>query len=626
MTLIKRAAHYLPEDQVFIWLLIFMVVLRAALLGLTDIDGFERLFFTRTSDLFKEGVLPHVDYYPAHPPPWFTLIGVVGKLVNYDHASLIAATRTMTLVLWGGSLVLVYTIAKAAFDKRHALVASVLFSMGPVTLLSLRHGLFDVATAFLVLLAIYCLVVRQSVGLFSLFVAIAVSVKVWPIILLLVVVKRGWREIVRSTAIVGLVLLALWLPFLVASPRMFLSPFAYNLGRGPWQTVWALLDGYYHSGASLEFNQTFTDYFSLRSLQDGWPLLERMNTGTFLVFYHWSRPWLSYLSLVTLSAALLFAWLVYREAEERKETIMFTVSLVTLFFLFSKGWSGGWEAFLLPVLALGATTAWRRCLVVTFLVGSLLQDVYFFSRLGLSFPPWWDSFSSLVSWHPNRILLIFGVALCAVALGGLALSILWDQMTGLQDRLSSVLVRLRISRSLLARSAAAVLFALFASSVVAFLLVFPRGGSEGTRITVRDEPYWQTASVDLTTERGSYYRYTFDSLTDADFTLYDDSQQVVEKWPGRRKVEFALKAQSEEYTLKIVNLERTSENEPRASIFTIWETSGRANKIIDKLFPASLAIVLTVTGLAYLALRAARRPDPAVTPQGVGPDSQERLQ
>jgi len=621
MSLIKRAAHYLPEDRVFIWLLISMVVLRAALLGLSDIDGFERLFFTRTSDLFKEGVLPYVDYYPAHPPPWFTLIGVVGKLVNYDHASLIAATRTITLVLWGGSLVLVYTIAKAAFGKKHALVASVLFSMGPVTLLSLPHGLFDVATGFLVLLSIYCLVVRQSVGLFSLFVAIAVSVKVWPIILLLVVVKRGWRETVRSGTIVGLILLALWLPFLVASPRMSLSPFAYSFGKGPWQTVWALADGYYHSGAHLNSNLTYVDYFSLRSLQDGWPLLERISTGTFLAFYDWNRPWLSYLSLVTLGVALLFAWLVHREAKKSEETIMFTVLLVALYFMFSKGWSDGWEAFLLPILALGATTGWRRWLIVTFLVGGLLQDVYFFSRFGLSFPPWWDSFSSVVSWHPNRLLLIFGVALCTAALGGLALSILWEQMTAPKDRLISMLVRLRISRRLLARSAAGVLLALFAGSMIAFLLAFPRGVSESPRITVRDEPYRQTASVDLSTEKGSYYRYSFDSLTDADFTVYDDSQQVVEKWPRTRRVDFALKAQSEKYTLKIVNLERTSENEPRASIFTIWETSGRANKIIDKLFPASLAIVLTVTGLAYLALRAARRPDPPVTPQGVALDS-----
>jgi hypothetical protein len=115
-------------------------------------------------------------------------------------------------------------------------------------------------------------------------------------------------------------------PFVRANPQLALSSFRVQSIRAPWQSVWALIDGFYGYGL------VELDMRNLVGLQG--PLWE-------------SRvPW----TWVTLGFALVYLWLYTRPYDwSRVRTpIGFTAVSVIGLFLYSKGWS---PQYLLWVLA-----------------------------------------------------------------------------------------------------------------------------------------------------------------------------------------------------------------------------------------------------------------------------------
>ena len=121
-----------------------------------------------------------------------------------------------------------------------------------------------------------------------------------------------------------------WAPFARHNPSLALAVFRIQAIRPPWQSLWALLDGY-------------TSF--------GWVPLDLRNLqGLEGVLWESRLPW----GWITLAFALVYLWLYTRPfAWERPRTVVaFTgVSLVWLF-LYSKGWSPQFVVWLLAFIAL----------------------------------------------------------------------------------------------------------------------------------------------------------------------------------------------------------------------------------------------------------------------------------
>lgn len=133
------------------------------------------------------------------------------------------------------------------------------------------------------------------------------------------------RPLLYLLLFVGVVL-GVGYPLVSANPGLAFSSFRIQSIRPPWQTIWALLDGYYEAGIV--------------------PLRMDNLIGLANPLWESSLPW----GVITLLFALLYLWLYTRPydwAQPRTPVAFAAVSILWLF-LYSKGWS---PQFLVWVLA-----------------------------------------------------------------------------------------------------------------------------------------------------------------------------------------------------------------------------------------------------------------------------------
>ncbi len=119
-------------------------------------------------------------------------------------------------------------------------------------------------------------------------------------------------------------------PFVRQNPSLALAVFRIQAIRPPWQSLWALLDGY-------------TSF--------GWVPLDLRNLqGLEGLLWQSRLPW----GWITLAFALLYLWLYTRPfAWERPRTVVaFTGLSLAWLFLYSKGWSPQFAVWLLAFIAL----------------------------------------------------------------------------------------------------------------------------------------------------------------------------------------------------------------------------------------------------------------------------------
>lgn len=138
------------------------------------------------------------------------------------------------------------------------------------------------------------------------------------------------RPVIYALVFAGVVI-GIGLPLVHFNPSLALSSFTVNSIRPPWQSVWALLDGYYG------FGLVPVDMRNLRGLSEGG---------------QWSSslPW----SWITIGFALIYLWLYTRAYDWRRvrTPVVFTAVSVIWLFLYSKGWSPQFVVWVLAFVVL----------------------------------------------------------------------------------------------------------------------------------------------------------------------------------------------------------------------------------------------------------------------------------
>jgi hypothetical protein len=130
--------------------------------------------------------------------------------------------------------------------------------------------------------------------------------------------------------IFALVVVAIGYPFVRANPDLAFSSFRVQSIRPPWQSVWALMDGFYGYGLV--------------------PLDMRNLTGLEGPLWETRLSW----GVITLAFGLLYLWLYTRSYDwNRPRTpIAFTAASALLLFLYSKGWSPQYLIWVLVFIVL----------------------------------------------------------------------------------------------------------------------------------------------------------------------------------------------------------------------------------------------------------------------------------
>jgi len=226
-------------------------------------------------------------------------------------------------------------------------------------------GFFDAVALFFLLLGLE-LILRGRLFSSAASVAFGFLVKVTPILMVPVALRHLWdsaesrRESLQDCALFGmttlLTILALSLPFLLTQPAWLLTTARAIMGRSSWETVWAVMEGYLGFGAV-----------------GG----DRLNPAETSFAIHDSiLPW----GIITLAFAIfyLIAWTRPADYRRPRNVVAFAGLTITLFLLYSKGYSPQFLVYLLPfvILLFPSGRGVAYCLLLT-LLNVLEQPVHF---------------------------------------------------------------------------------------------------------------------------------------------------------------------------------------------------------------------------------------------------------
>lgn len=320
-------------------------------------------YYHLLQSLANQGYLPLVDFWVEYPPlaPWLLL-------AVYRLSLLIPAWTepgTWYLILLGttfalfeaGNLVLFYGIGRRLHGRAEALRRSWIYGALFIPVIVLLNTFDNVVLFFLLWIVLLALDrrpagagVAAALGFMTKLVPAAGLPAAWLHL-------PAWSQRARLVAAVVLVVLLIALPFLLAGPEHFLPAFTAMMDRGSWETVWALIDGYYSFGVA------------------GGP--DRFDPADAGAAQHPSAlPSLP----ITIVFGLLYLWLLTRRArwQEPRVAVAFVALSQNLLLLYSRGYSPQFLVMVLPFVLL-LLPAWRGVLYTLLLSAASLVEypVYF---------------------------------------------------------------------------------------------------------------------------------------------------------------------------------------------------------------------------------------------------------
>jgi hypothetical protein len=298
-------------------------------------DYSDYFFFHAIAELSNQGYYPFIHYWMEYPPlfPWLNVgiyrlsllipLWIEPRLWFYTLLSL------ATLPFEIGNLTVLYLIALELHDRAKALRCAWIYACLFAPLYTWT-GWFDNIPLFFLLVALYSLL-RQRERLAGLALGLGFMVKVTPALLLPLGLRSlsGLSKKIGYLALAGLTAALISLPFLLTRPAVFLASFHSMVQRSSWETIWALMDGYFSYGLLPADRFDSTVDFATHSSH---------------------LPWL----WITIAFGLIYLWLYTRRVDWQDRWVItaFAGLSVNLFFLYSKGYSPQMAVTLMPFIVL----------------------------------------------------------------------------------------------------------------------------------------------------------------------------------------------------------------------------------------------------------------------------------
>jgi len=336
----------------------------------------------------KNGYVPFIDFHVGYPPLGFFIYLPYAVLSNFNPTVFVALMRITNIFFLSMSVLLIYLIVNRVRGQNEGIL-SALVVMFSVSTISINTCSNESVALFFALLAIYYTLSRKA-GLAGLFVGLGAMTKIFPGLLIIPAAKKlkASKDKVLLLGLTILIVLFFNLPFMIGNPFMWIGAYTFHGGRGPWETLWALIEGWYgHGGAEVlhPHFEVFIPYMQLRGIYPP--------TSSDHAYFLWSHPWLPTFLLILGVVSLLLSYLLTNERNLLEGTAL------TLFFFmfFSKGYSPQFTIFLLPFAAMAFTHVRKIVLSAVFEVGTLAE---------------------LVVWRPNMYspsLLAFAIILRTAA-------------------------------------------------------------------------------------------------------------------------------------------------------------------------------------------------------------------
>ncbi len=336
-----------------VWLLLALFVsFRFLTLFLLKPGGFIRDWsdfdtYLGIAQLSDYGLYPFLHFWLEWPPlmPWVMVgayrLSLLIPVWGEDPRLWFVLIFGAVLVLFeAGNFWLLYRLARRLFAER----AQILLVLAMYALLFppvyAMLGFFDGVALFFILLSLDLLLADRPKTA-AIATAAGAVVKLTPIIaagvagwLLWHRLKPDWRRVLTAWLGYGLTMLGaivvFLLPFLLTAPQWLAAHLRAVLGRSSWETVWAVLEGYFRFGQLVG---------------------NRLNPAETAFAVHPSTlPWL-WISLAFAALYLLVFFLPVKKITPRR-LLAFGGVTITLFLLYSKGYSPQFLVYVLPFIIL----------------------------------------------------------------------------------------------------------------------------------------------------------------------------------------------------------------------------------------------------------------------------------
>lgn len=393
-----RAGYDTHRD--FVLLLALFAVLQSMLLvffapGGRFGDYSDFWYYQEMASRLDSGYLPYIHYWVEYPPlfPWLPVAAywLSRLLPPAPHPQLwFYVVYGLFMALFAvGNLAMVYLLGLCLYGRerpgqRKALRCAAFYALlfGPIFV---HAGWFDGVALFFLLLGLY-LLLRNKPGLSGLIIGLGAMVKVLPLVLVPVgfkVLARRWRFLVVLAGTV----LAVNLPFYLLNPVLFVASWRALLTQPSWETVFALLDGYYSYGLVIgnRFDPAQAGGGQRPELVP-WPAVLAVAALVYLLVYllPWQLPKQDRPRFGLRSIVEQFRHPVVGgkgRTVDPLSLVAFVGLSLNLFMIFSKGYSPQFLLWYLPFLVLVLPNGWGLTYATLLTLNAVVERIFFFFLL-----------------------------------------------------------------------------------------------------------------------------------------------------------------------------------------------------------------------------------------------------
>ncbi|HSR32023.1 MAG TPA: hypothetical protein VLY63_15785 [Anaerolineae bacterium] len=301
--------------------------------------GYYRLMLSFTS----QGYYPLIDFWVEYPPvvPWLMVglyrLSLLIPAWSEPGAWFYLLLSTALAIAEIASLIVFYAIARRLYDQKHALRLTWIYVALLIPVLALFVGFDGLALLFLLWAVLLTLDQRPVAS--GVAAGLGFMTKLVPIAAAPAALQHMKRrsQRVRYLLAISLTILVIALPFLFTAPDFLIQSLKSPVVRSTWETVWALIDGYYSYGVA-----------------GGWDRFDPAMAGA--AQHPTQLPWW----LITIGFGLFYLALYTRRVDwaDRRRAVAFTALTQNLLTLYFKGYSPQFLVMLLPFLIL-LLPGWR---------------------------------------------------------------------------------------------------------------------------------------------------------------------------------------------------------------------------------------------------------------------------
>lgn len=291
--------------------------------------GLETEWYSFYSYLDVHGAKPYIDVREGYPPLGFLIYMPLYYAFQNNSIAFSYSFRALNGALLVATLFTLYLISKSVSEERASELTFYYAALPSVIIANAFSN--DVVALLPAALAIY-MMVRKRPMLCAALLGLATLGKGFPILLLIpaLISFPDMRDRLKLMGVTSVTLIIASLPFMLINPLTYISTFQHHASRGPWETVWALLEGYNsHGGLLHPFFDKFFYHFNLLKVYSATPYDHAI--------YEWRFSLLP--DLLTICHLIMIIILSLAYLRRREETVSLCGLLFISNMLFFKGYS-----------------------------------------------------------------------------------------------------------------------------------------------------------------------------------------------------------------------------------------------------------------------------------------------